>query len=737
MINLATLIDRLPPPQFPEYFNEQDRQMVLLALALAKQQIRPYDGKFEAPWLLTPFEAPTWETTNRGREELIDGKWQNTIRLDWRIPLPNGALLTDTRYKLLLTLAKKIAFFARTELVGSRSAPIGWKNATGSLIRVLRWTVLHEERFLPEKYGLRLLDQPAIDWLLGLIAEGGWAHALQIPQRLLSAIYMGAHGVASPQSLLDSPYTIQHTEIGPLVRWLENQECYKQVKGGGIHCGKRSLRREPLAKLIDEDSKSMNSPNVIRFLRQFEPDFSNELFLVGISQDTEFPSQNTKSIQDASIQDASGDAGSERSVRAAANAIATILNAYHHVPDILPEPAHISLRRAMSIANRAAGPTSHTLFMPVNTGLAYLNTSMRFVHVYGEAIVGYYLAIQADYSSDKKYPSMNRALQKCLNDWRVESGEPIAAILNITEFRRLKGKPDFGRFRSNPTLDDVLRVLIGSCIICMALLKPSRDDELTHLKRNCLRKNAGGYFINFDLGKSNVGEAWLDEDRPIPVIAAKAIHLLQRLGEGLSRHFGETRKVGDNLFYLPKIRGKGGLDATRNLLNNHLDIFCDFVGLPPDKEGRRWYVRIHEMRKWFLLLLFWSGRFDVLDAARWIAGHTDAEHIYAYIEKEFPGEELPQIEAEYSIDRVYRRDQERTRGKGGAGNEDGVDALYEAVLRHFNVETLAMVPDPEWTSYVQSLRKEEKFRLEPHSIFGENGRDVVGINVSFVMRQVP
>jgi len=259
---------------------------------------------------------------------------------------------------------------------------------------------------------------------------------------------------------------------------------------------------------------------------------------------------------------------------------------------------------------------------------------------------------------------------------------------------------------------------------------------LTNLKRNCLRQDAGGYWINFNLGKSNAGEAWQDEDRPIPFIVAKAIHLLQSLGKGLTKLLGEDRKVGDNLFYLPKTLGKGASADSGYLLNYHLDIFCDYVGLQPDSEGRRWYVRIHEMRKWFLLLLFWSGRFDVLDAARWIAGHTDAAHIYAYIEKEFPGEELPQIEAEYSIDRMYRRDQERKRAKSDTGNEDGVDALYDAVLRHFNVESLTMIPETEWTGYVQSLRKDEKFRLEPHSIFGENGRDVVGINVSFVMRQV-
>lgn len=705
--------------------------MVLLALASAKQQIHPYDGKFEAPWLLTSFSALVWETTNRGREELVDGQWQNTIRIDWRVPLPSGALLTDARYERLLTLARKIAFLTRSGLVSGNSAPGSWRNSLSKLIGVIRWVVLHEERFLPEKYGLRFLDQPATEWLFRLVAEGGWFHTIQIPQRILAVMYQGAHGVVCPQSLLDNPFTIPTAEIEPLVQWLECQDGYRQAKEG-VHKGKRHLKRGQLARLISENPLSFKSPNVARFLRQFEPDFSNETLLVRIIQGTEFPSQKVGFIQDIS----GGTGNSEELVNTLAKVIATILDAHRHVPDLLPEPAQISLRRATSIAKRVTRPSSHTLFMPVNTGLAYLNTAMRFVHIYGEAIVGFYLAVIADYNPITPNPSTNKSLNRRLNDWRIESGEPIAAILNITEFRRKEAKPDFGRRRSNPTLDEALRVLIGSCIVCMALLKPSRDEELTHLKRNCLRENAGGYWINFNLGKSNAGEAWQDEDRPITVVAAKAIHLLQRLGNGLSTLFAENRKVGDNLFYLPKADGMGALTATGELLNNHLDIFCDFAGLSPDSEGRRWYVRIHEMRKWFLLLLFWSGRFDVLDAARWIAGHTDAEHIYAYIEKEFPGEELPQIEAEYSIDRVYRHDQERKRGKCDAGNEDGVDVLYEAVLRHFNVESLTMVPEPEWTGYVQSLRKDEKFRLEPHSIFGENGHDVVGINVSFVMREV-
>ncbi len=733
MKNLAILIDQLPSPDFPAYFSDEDQRKVLLALASAKNLCRPYDGNFQAPWLLNSFDAPSWDTTNGGREELVDGIWQNCICIDWRIQLPDKTLLTDAQNEKLLTLAKKISFLVRSDLISGTSAPGGWKTNITILISLIRWVVLHKQRFQPDKFGLRLFDQPAIDWLFSSIAQGGWSHTLQIPERILGALYIAANGVPCPQHLLDNPYSLSASEIGGLVSWLESQNAYQTIDRGP-HFGKRHLRREFLSQMIGEDHSAVTGSNILRFARQFEIDFSNETLLVSIQQTTEFPSQKIRS------RDNVDGAAADGTIKKAADVMSTILDAYRHLPELLPDPSNISIRSALNLAQRIAKPSGHTQFMPINIGLTYLNVAMRFVHLYGEAIVDFYLDILNEYGNRDPANAnalLNRALKRRKDKWRIASGEPIAAVLKITKFRSTKSNPNFDQLRTNPTLDEALKILVGACIVCIAILKPSREYELTHLKRDCLREDNGGYWINFKVGKSNAkgAEAWQETDRPVPVITAKAIHLLQRLGEGLSTIFAENRKIGSNLFYLPKSNGFGALNANPGLLGRHLDIFCDFVGLPPDLQGRRWYVRIHEMRKWFLLLLFWSGRFDVLDAARWIAGHTDAEHIYAYIEREFPGEELPQIEADYSIDRVYQYEQERKRRPTERADEHGIDCLYEKVLNHFNVEYLTMVPESEWTDYIRTLRKDEQFHLEPHSIYADNGHDVIGINVSFVMRE--
>lgn len=727
MNELAELINQLPPPQIPASFSDADRQLIKLLLESARQQVRPYDGNFDAPWLLVPFESDVWETTDRGREELIDGQWKNSIRVDWRVQLPNGQLLTDARYEKLLTVAKTVCFMMRSDLIRGSSSPNSWSRSTKYLAGILRWVVLHEDRFQPKENGLRLIDQAALDWLFTEYAEGGMVQVMQIPQRSLAAMYLGAHGAACPQALLDNPYALPSAEIQPIVQWIESQGGYRKPRRGQ-HLEKRFLRREWLGTLISESGAALNIRKFAHFCRQFEPDFQNTSLLITKVQPTEFPAQWVGLVGDIS------DSSSECSIQNLNSIFVSLLDAHRHLPDLLPEPASLSLRRAVKFANRIARPEGHTLFMPVNTGLTFLNAAVRFVHLYGESIIGLYLAVLPFYRQSKRsgVRVSNRALKQHAHDWCIASGEPITKVLNIIKFRRQENPRDFGRLRSNPTLDDALRVLIGSCIVCMAILKPSREEELTHLKRRCLRHDHNGYWLNFNLGKSHVNgvEAWQETDRPIPVITAKAVQLLQRLGGGLSQVLGGDEKAADNLFYLPRLEGLGALSASVTLLNNHLDIFCDFVGLPPDNEGRRWYVRIHEMRKWFLLLLFWSGRFDVLDAARWIAGHTDAAHIYAYIEKEFPGEELPQIEAQYSEERLRQLKQ------GDSGQEDNANALYDAVLRHFNVESLNMIPEAEWAGYVRALREADKFHLEPHSIKDVEG-SLVGINVSFVMRELP
>lgn len=728
-MNLSTLIDGLPFPEFPERFDEQDRRTILLALESAKRAARPYNGDYKAPWLLSDFSESEWVTTNRNREEKVRGKWKNAISIDWNLRLPNGRILTDPGYEEILTLNKKIAFLARTGYLSGLAAPKTWRTLVYVQLQLTRWLVLNEERFKPERYGFQLLDQNALEWLFALLAKGGWIFAHHVPQRILSRLYGEAFKKACSKSLLDSLYTLAEEVIDPIKDWLSRNHYYGEVRVGP-NIGKKYVKRSFLAELVGEPVGYMRSSSKLSaFLRQFEPELQSGPCLGEIFRETEKLSHRTRLIKDV-VETGS----SEKSLVFYFEQIKLIFSAHRHIPDLIPDPSKISIQRAKRMAERFTRRSAHNPFIPIDIGLSYLNNAIRFVHVYGDALIGYYLEVESESRSLVSGDDKDALAKRAAKNWCAETGVSVSEVLNISNFKNYSRLRDFDMLRNQPTLDDMLRVLVGACIVLIALLKPSREDELTHLQRNCLREKNGGFLLNFSLGKSNVGEIHQRADRPIPTITAKAIQLLQRFGARLSELNGENRKIGGNLFYLPKFdRYSGAMAADAKLLNTHLDIFCEYVGLDPDEYDRRWYVRIHEMRKWFLLLLFWSGRYDVLDAVRWIAGHIDVRQVYAYIEREFPGEELPQLEAEYAVERLLALE---ARGGQAVADESGLSALYERVLHHFKVSALSMIPDSEWSDYVTSLREAEDFVLEPHSIYSKTGDEVVGMTVSFVLREM-
>jgi hypothetical protein len=405
----------------------------------------------------------------------------------------------------------------------------------------------------------------------------------------------------------------------------------------------------------------------------------------------------------------------------------------------LPDPQALSIDSSSRRAKAETKLDGHREFIPINTGLSYLNEAMRWVHCYGEKLVDYYLATlsQLDLRSYRTLSPRARHLEVQRAFAAVDGTRFAVEELRIASFYRRPGPMNFVAVRADPSLTEAVNILIGACIVCIGLLKPSREAELVHLPRDCLRQGHDGYYLRFELGKSNAGEAYPWREKPIPAVAAQAIRHLQRLGDAVAAALGTKHQRQQSLFSLPTAYVGQSLVPSATALNLHLDAFCDRVALPPDALGRRWYVRVHEMRKWFLLLLFWAGRFDVLDAVRWIAGHVRAEHTYAYIEQNFPGEELPALEAEYSIDRLRRLDQMR-RVKGGADASDeipGLEALYDRVCRQFKVASLVMVPEAEWTEYVATLRAENRFSLQPHSLYAKDGDRLVGLTVSFVLAE--
>jgi hypothetical protein len=129
------------------------------------------------------------------------------------------------------------------------------------------------------------------------------------------------------------------------------------------------------------------------------------------------------------------------------------------------------------------------------------------------------------------------------------------------------------------------------------------------------------------------------------------------------------------------------------------------------------------MRKWFLLLLVWSGRFNVFDAARFIAGHTNLKHLQAYIEREAPHQSLSEIECEYAADRLRKFED----GETFEGEEAGLNELYEMILTRFQVASLEFVPARAWEDYLHELHESGAFAIELCTLKSPDGTDTIEV----------
>jgi hypothetical protein len=691
---------------------------------------------FTADWLLCDFGDDVWLTTNKGREELIDGEWKNTIKINFNIIFSDGHKLTGNKYSKLLFTIKKIIFIVRSGKTGRIFGLSRWQDFVRDIFNLTKWLVLNKYRFFPHKYEFKMLSQQDMDSLHILLSNGGWFYTLDIHFRVISTILKDSKNIPTTILKSDDLFNLNITDRNIIIDWLEINNYYLIVQTGA-YAGFKYINRKKVSMLIDEEMGILTgSIRSTLFFRQFETDFQISNLLLPINQTTEYPDQKTPLISNIN-----GISSSITTIAGISDSFSILLSTHLHCIESIPDPVSISLKLSLRKSIKETKLRSHTPFMPINTGLQYLNQSTLWVHSYGDAIIKTFEQWigQIDfieYNNENKYKRKYRVetARENVNFKRIKlkTKEKLSIddLIDTTMFIRQTVGHTHDNIRQKPSLLEAINILVGACTVCIGLLKPSRKEEIQHLDIDCLIKKNGGYYLRFKLGKHNVGEFNETQEKPIPFITASAIKLLQRLSKSVSKFYGITNKNSQKLFNLPSNSLGKAKSIPHSLLIYYLNNFCDYVNLPVCDTGKRWYIRIHEMRKWFLLLLFWSGRFDVLDAARWIAGHTDASHIYEYIEREYPGAELPEIEAEYAIERLL--DFEET---GDSSCNTELDKLYKNLLIHFNVKYLSMVPEVEWKEYVRELRKEEEFTLKPYSVFGENEMESIGINVLFVLKE--
>lgn len=713
-----------PPPELStvEYGKSVDSGVIEILIQQAISDISGYTGNFTADWLISGnIGSSKWITRNSGREESRDGKWINTINIDFHHPLPDGTDLCDAPNKKLLTSTQKLAFWARNGNLSWFEAPAGWASYINWLKGLCYWLTLHENKFHPKEYAFRILEHEDIKTLGVSYCTGGWVRALDLIPRTLDILTKELYGNENSSESVIAFEKIPVDLVSKIQSSLETIGVFEPKR--------KTISRKWIEEKIHAPRNLLCSHIYVTFISQIGRISNSHDLHSGKAKRRSHKVARAKKRKPRTHRDTSFSLRFYTYTR-------TLVEAYRYEPDCFPNPDSIDLDDIRYCTRKLATPSRHTPVLPLNIGLQVLCNSLEWVIKYGDAFVDATLAFCKERLISRK---MFRSSGK---RWKMNR-DSIISILNNTNTKSDTGEPNskslaetFGldtraRTKASEDFRDLLNAYIGACAISIAFLKPSRASEISRLQRNCLIdviSQGSAFWLRFELGKS--GESGINNStiKPIPSITAMAITQLQRLGGDLRNIFNDDSSSSKLLFYYPvgqDMRAPAA-DNMRDNINKCIDKFCDTIELPLDEVGSRWYVRTHEMRKFFIIMLYWHGKFNVLDAIRWIAGHTSASHVHDYSDSNSPGREICRIEAEYVDHKLLKLDREDHKKE----SSPALLELYKDVCTMFNVSKIEAITQKSYLEHLTTLRLSNALEVRPYIIETANNDGPLSIDIA-------
>jgi len=343
--------------------------------------------------------------------------------------------------------------------------------------------------------------------------------------------------------------------------------------------------------------------------------------------------------------------------------------------------------------------------LPSAVAFGSLRRAIEYALGFGDGLVDSYLALaEAAHRANQSIAQFTHEL-----DVRPYLTDDIRSIgvcrWSIEPFNAgANGGPDplskqqwFKALRANQGLYEALRVLYGAIQIVVGLLMARRSGELYDLVAgHCLDKSETR--LVFKNRKSGIGGMRQTVARPIPPIGASLIKLLDRLQTGLLR-IG-TLEEKTNLFAYPSAAGSGVLSGGRTAYIACIDLFCDWEETPLDAEGKRYYVRQHQLRRFFAMLFFWGGGFGGMDTLRWFLAHTDVKHLWHYITESTPGMTIRSVAAEWGVYQVKHATCEG-------------EILADELADRFGTRDFSVLEEEALVLYLEDLIEEGRLTIEP------------------------
>ncbi|KPY23116.1 Site-specific recombinase, phage integrase family domain-containing protein [Pseudomonas coronafaciens pv. porri] len=157
--------------------------------------------------------------------------------------------------------------------------------------------------------------------------------------------------------------------------------------------------------------------------------------------------------------------------------------------------------------------------------------------------------------------------------------------------------------------------------------------------------------------------------------------------------------------------------------NQNLDFFCDYFETETNEEGKRYYIRQHQLRRFFAMLFFYSSSFGGMETLQWMLGHTDVQHVWHYITEAMDGATLAGAKVQYVAEGLH------------SGDIESYESLAALVTARYGTENFTLADTNELEDYLADLMEEGAITIEPEFFEDGDGQrfkviaKVIGVDV--------
>lgn len=338
---------------------------------------------------------------------------------------------------------------------------------------------------------------------------------------------------------------------------------------------------------------------------------------------------------------------------------------------------------------------------PVDVIFPTMKKCLDFHFNYGNDIISSFNKF-LDILNEKKLDQSNLRLgidKKVIKSALTRSLTPKIKKLGVNSYYLdTRDENYFENFRNNVSLFSLLKVYYGCTLFVVGALMARRQSEIKSLEIDCF--DGVNQQLSFRRSKSHIHSFGIKDYISLPTIEIVG-EMLNNIGLISKRLKNNTN---NQLFLFPKSMQPWNGSDDKHLYYEKLDNMFDYFDIDLI-EGKRPYIRQHQLRRFFAMAFFWSKGTKSIDTLRWFLGHTNPEHVYSYIYENTQGYILNNVKAQYVAENV---------------NE--YSDLKDLIKNKYSVENFDIIDSNDLADYINSLIEDKQITVEPD--FFEDGNNV-------------